>query len=301
MSRFAMVLVASLTAGLGCRAPSSEPTVEAEIDVSQATSLLDESLERGVPVPSLLARLSAAAVQVDPHFGVAWTRRAASLLATAEHRCDMTEALLAMHVAPHDLTLRNDLLGTAMASGRACLADERNWVERESPPGTVFLGSSRARERDLLDLLVSLWEILAEENVDDVTSIRELMRRAESSGALDGDAPQRMIDILRRELAGLDPELLIAAWPEGETDALAWFLLRGRKGTASPRFPTPSRNGCSCSWPARGSEKLTSSRCYSAMTRSRDCRRSEDGFARLHHRAFASMIPTSARARRGRP
>jgi hypothetical protein len=224
-----VLVFACLPSGLGCRERSSETTFETEIDVSQAISLLDESLERGSPAPAVLARLSNAAVRVDPLFGVAWTRRAASLLATAERRCDTTEALLAMHVAPHDRALRNDLLGSAVTSGRVCLGDEENWVAREPSPGTVFLGPSLARARDLLDLRISLWEILAGGNVNDVSSVRKLMQRAEASGGLDGDVPQGMIDILRRELAGHDPELLIASWPEREP-GLAWFCFEAARG-----------------------------------------------------------------------
>jgi len=202
--------------GLPCaiveqRATAAEPTS------AVAVQLLEQAVRKASARPAQyreysLLGVAEAAGRTSPAGAISVVRSIAASVKKDPLPTDRDNlhAGLAAIVAPHDRSLRDELLRSAIDEGRRAAKDETLW---KADDGKGW--------RQLLLFEIELWEnvLRAEAAPEDArASLSRLLKAARSAGRPPGDVDAPYDERLLESLAWLEPELVVAIWPANRTD-----------------------------------------------------------------------------------
>ena len=219
-----------LVVGLQDRVQPTVSRAGSLAEVSLAKALLDDAFRKVLAQDDFRQsafQIVEVAVKLDPAYGLAMVRKAEPVFREGSPTDEWSfHGSLAELVAPYDKKLRGGLLRTAIKTGQKRLDMAENWVTKTPPPGAAPFGNPQKKldnDKTILSLRVALWRILMEAKRDTVSRLKKLMATAESKGHTAGDCPTPIIYFLKTDLAGLDPVLLVKAWPANEKECLPKF------------------------------------------------------------------------------
>lgn len=228
----AVTMLAALTVVMGvgplARAGEVGAPEKAASPEERAFQILQRAMEKaaGTEDPQTNAcRIAEIAMRIHPVGGVGLVKRAATLIAEKRPPPQPHPALgrLAALVAAQDREERDRLLALAAAEGQRALEAEKLWQPAPVPKGSIpFVSPERAAKdgKRMLAHEVALWKaILKAKDQPEAArkDLEKLLAEAEAAGGTGGDTPMPFTYFILRNLAGLDPEMLLAAKAGFET------------------------------------------------------------------------------------
>lgn len=190
-----------------------------------ALEVLDTALVKAWTRPDprdLVASVLRTATEIDPKRASNRVQAAAERLrklSLPPRRRDVLHSL-AEDVAPLDPKLRDELLRLAITDARKALAEKALWKAPPRDPDVIPFGDPQSlidQEKQILAFQVRLWESVVKRGEDNAAArrlVELLLADAKAKGFFGSDAPARYDYYLCRNLANLDPSLVLAVLPK---------------------------------------------------------------------------------------
>jgi|GEM_PF-3769136 len=221
---FAFVLLASAAAVLAQRPDPKELIALAE--------------KRADNKPWLLVQVARTAERVEPEKSLTLARDLLARLKTfkAGHSEFRTIAEIA---APRDLPLRNDALREAVKAAQPLLDDAKRWQAATQPasaaPTWVDPQEQLDQQKRLLQFNIAVWLAVADNTPRE--ALLQTLNDAKSAGFYGAETRQPYLYTVLRELAALEPDLLISLGPKVQTHGFADFcqLISAERARAGRR------------------------------------------------------------------